>query len=145
MYSGGAIAARFDPNQNTRLYGDLQVDGQTLAQNGTKAAPAYSFTSDPDTGIYRYGGGILSISANGVGAANFGVDGVAFPTVPYRAGLSRNVHMNPDTGTLALTDAARFGDVEIEKLVELVDDLSAKLKTVTDRLAALEAPVTTDA
>ena len=32
---------------------DLQVDGQTLAQNGTTAAPAYSFASDTDTGMYR--------------------------------------------------------------------------------------------
>ena len=28
MYSGGAITARFDPDHNTKLYGNLQVDGE---------------------------------------------------------------------------------------------------------------------
>jgi len=138
LYSGGAITARFDKNKDTKLYGDLQVDGQTKAQNGTKAKPAYSFTSDPDTGIYRYSEGILSISANGVDAGNFGTDGVAFPTVPYSPSRSRNLHMDPASGALVRTADARFGDDEIEKLVKFVDDLSAKLGKVTDRLAALE-------
>lgn len=33
--------------------------------DGTAAAPAYSFTADPDTGIYRSGNNILGISTNG--------------------------------------------------------------------------------
>ena len=76
-----------------RIADDLQVEGQTKAQNGTKAKPAYSFTSDTKTGIYLENASsypsnsIISITANGVNAANFGDKGVSLPTVEYKAGV----------------------------------------------------------
>jgi hypothetical protein len=39
-------------DDKSRVIKDLQVDGQTLAQNGSAAAPAYSFTSAPNAGMW---------------------------------------------------------------------------------------------
>lgn len=36
-----------------------------LGTDGTAAAPAYSFTADPDTGVYRVGSNILGVSVGG--------------------------------------------------------------------------------
>lgn len=38
--------------------------GQYLAIDGTAGAPSYSWSNDPDTGIYRGGSGIISFSGN---------------------------------------------------------------------------------
>lgn len=51
----------------------LQTSGTSLAADGTVAAPSYSFSSDPDTGIYRFGSNGISISAGGT--ERFRVDG----------------------------------------------------------------------
>lgn len=40
--------------------------GQMFGADGTAALPAYSFTADPDTGIYRVGANQLGFSTNGV-------------------------------------------------------------------------------
>ena len=53
------------------LTGDLQVEGQTLAQSDTQAKPAYSFTSDPDTGMYRAAADAVGISARGLEVCRF--------------------------------------------------------------------------
>ena len=51
--------------EKLNLYNDLQVDGQIKAQNGTAAAPAYSFQSDTNTGMYWYAAGQLGFAAGG--------------------------------------------------------------------------------
>ncbi len=45
------------------------VTGQMLGQNGSAAAPAFSFASDPDTGLYRVGVNSLGLVVGGVVAA----------------------------------------------------------------------------
>ena len=55
-----------------RVADDLQVEGQTKAQNGTNAAPAYSFTSDPNTGVYRPAADALELVVGGERAVYFG-------------------------------------------------------------------------
>jgi hypothetical protein len=52
-------------DDKVRVIRDLQVDGQTNAQNGTKTAPAYSFALDPDTGFYRVGANSLGFATGG--------------------------------------------------------------------------------
>lgn len=51
---------------NATIGGDLTVTGVVLASNGTVSAPSVSFTSDPDSGIYRKGANNVAIAANGV-------------------------------------------------------------------------------
>ena len=48
-------------NQNA-----ITLGVQTKIINGTVAAPSYSFSSDPDTGLYSVSGGNIGFSANGV-------------------------------------------------------------------------------
>ena len=92
-----------------RVATNLEVDGQIQAQNGRNFAPAYSFASDPDTGIYRYGEGILSICGNSTIAANFGADGVSFPNIKTTSTQPPNVHVN-SFGEVFRSTATRFVD-----------------------------------
>ena len=60
-----------------------------LAPNGVKTAPAYSFSSDPDTGVYRKGTNQLGLSAAGEEILYLEMDsGEKVVTAPgtYRAG-----------------------------------------------------------
>lgn len=52
---------------------DRAIDALSLqlSSDGTAAAPAISFGSDPDTGIYRYGANSIGFSIGGVGNAYF--------------------------------------------------------------------------
>ena len=132
----GSIASqyiRFAADGDTRLqvgttytsaYQDLQVDGQTLAQNGTKAKPAYGFTSDPDTGTYRPAADALELVVGGERAAYFGkstnsTKGVWMPginshvAVPGAAPIVM-VASVADGGTLIRTTSARRHLKEVE-------------------------------
>ena len=71
--SGGGVAARFDPNQDTRLYGDLQVDGQLIVPS-KKAIRTGSPTSVPDD--RDYGLAVGNASSN-KGALAVSADNVA--------------------------------------------------------------------
>ena len=58
--------------------GGASFDGIVQVGNGTVALPAYSFISDPNTGIYRKGADTLGISTNGtnvitVAGSNVGI------------------------------------------------------------------------
>lgn len=58
--AGTAVAKVLSPTLNSILTND-----------GTAAAPAWSFTLDPDTGVYRIGANTLGISTGGTLAATF--------------------------------------------------------------------------
>jgi hypothetical protein len=142
-------------NNNLAAAGDLKVDGQTKTKTGTLADPAYSFKADTKTGIYlipnpvQESVAIVSISANGSPAANFGDKGCSIPpvyanTVPNRA----NVFVDSD-GALHRSTAAVF-DIEesdYNELVEKVATLTAQIETLMERVDSLErsTPITADA
>jgi hypothetical protein len=44
--------------------GDVKQSGQVLSSNGTVSQPAFSFSDDPDSGIYRIGADNLGIAVN---------------------------------------------------------------------------------
>lgn len=56
--------------------------GQIFTTDGSATLPVYSFTSDPDTGIYRVAANTFGISAGGVMAAKFFVN-APFTTVTF--------------------------------------------------------------
>lgn len=74
-------------NQNMLLYCDgthvvpaistLGGGGTSLVGDGSAAAPAYSFASDQNIGMYRPSEDVLAFSTGGVQRFNFGVDGRA--------------------------------------------------------------------
>jgi hypothetical protein len=47
------------------ILGDIYASGTVKVSTGTAAAPAYSFASDPDTGIYRFDSDQIGFAANG--------------------------------------------------------------------------------
>lgn len=53
QFSGGATGSSF------------------LAEDGSAASPSYSFASEPDTGVYLLGGGIIAVSIDGSVAGRF--------------------------------------------------------------------------
>ena len=67
--SNGASALAVGTNvqvKNDLYVGDeIFVTGEAYLSDGTSAAPAYSFTADTDTGIFRQGSGILVLANNG--------------------------------------------------------------------------------
>lgn len=48
------------------ILGDIYASGTAKVATGTAAAPAYSFSSDPDTGIYSAGANEIGFSSGGV-------------------------------------------------------------------------------
>jgi hypothetical protein len=55
----------------------LGVVGTVLAGNGTVALPAHSFTSDPDTGLYRIGANNLGVAAAGAKVLDVSANGLS--------------------------------------------------------------------
>jgi len=109
----------------TTAYQDLQVDGQTLAQNGTRAKPAYSFASDPDTGIHTgMEGGTdgIEIVGNGKRLLQLGLSdptrGAWMPPISTRTTtIPANVYIHTDAaqeGALFRSTASRAFMQEVE-------------------------------
>lgn len=74
--------------------GDISLTGEVYSGNGTAALPAYSFTSDPDTGMYRSGADTLSWSIAGVrnmtlSASTFILPGVTTEAQAIEVGYGR--------------------------------------------------------
>jgi hypothetical protein len=68
--------------KNASFTGDIDVAGKVKATTGTAAAPAYSFVSDPDTGVYHSAANTLAFSAGGEQGLLVGVDGVGIGVAP---------------------------------------------------------------
>ena len=117
---------------------DLQVDGQTKAQNGTKTAPAYSFKSDPDTGLYLENN-VVSIVADGQNIANFGKDGVSFPDALPNTSSKPNVVVN-EFGQLFRSTNVQTDSAELSRLETVIETLTARIEALEARLK----PATTD-
>jgi len=61
------IQASWLNDVNSLVYGGAPTSGPFLIDNGTAAAPAYSFTSSSSTGAYSYASNAYAISTNGTG------------------------------------------------------------------------------
>ena len=69
--------------------------------DGTTSVPSITFSDDTDTGIFRSGSGLVSISANGVKVATF----------PTSAGSSGQVRSTNGSGVLSFVDQSGGGAV----------------------------------
>lgn len=69
--------------------GNYTVYGGKLAANdGTAAIPAYSFVSEPNTGVFRSGAGEISVSVLGASVAEHGFAGAApYFSIPSNTGI----------------------------------------------------------
>jgi hypothetical protein len=127
-------------SEKSTAYGDLQVNGQIKAQNGTAAAPAYSFNSDTKSGFTITGAGpypskaIVSVIANGKQAANFGDEGASLPPVyDLTSALQPNLGIRAD-GSLYRSTAARADSADLERLETIIETLSARIEQLEARL-----------
>lgn len=57
------------------ILGDIYASGTVKVVTGTAAAPAYTFSSDPDTGIYSPGANVLGFTGNGAEKIRLGASG----------------------------------------------------------------------
>jgi len=60
-----------DEDGVTTVSGGAHFDGEVRAANGNANHPTFSFTSDPDTGLYRHGQNELGVSIGGTERAVF--------------------------------------------------------------------------
>jgi len=60
-----------DEDGVTTVSGGASFDGEVRAANGNANHPTFSFTSDPDTGLYRHGQNELGVSIGGTERAVF--------------------------------------------------------------------------
>lgn len=88
-FLAGAVITAAGHNQNwadaaTEFSNSVAADGQTSmtgalkASNGTVAAPALTFASDPDTGFYRIGANNIGAAVSGAKALDIAATGVSF-------------------------------------------------------------------
>jgi hypothetical protein len=138
--SAGGVFVQDVSSTLTKINTDLQVDGQITAQNGTAAAPAYSFTSDTKSGFTITGAGpypskaIVSVIANGKQAANFGDEGASLPPVyDLTSALQPNLGIRAD-GSLYRSTAARADSADLERLETIIETLSARIDQLEARL-----------
>jgi len=73
--TGSSFASyKLDVQGNARFTSDARVEGRVLGQNGSSSAPAYSFTSQGNAGMYRIGTGV-GLSAGGNTKVQVNADG----------------------------------------------------------------------
>jgi hypothetical protein len=82
------------------------VGGPLLLGDGTKTAPAYSFASDTDTGLYRSGTNLLSITLGDTEIIRFG--GSASEGIMVRN--PQSIGWEAGDGTFSSSDAKWFRD-----------------------------------
>ena len=73
------------------ILGDIYASGTVKVSAGSAAAPAFSFASDPDTGVYRSADNTLALTAGGAQGLLVGADGVgigAGPSAGYELELA---------------------------------------------------------
>jgi hypothetical protein len=127
FYRVGANSLGFTTGGERRAYVNSQglyMYVPVLAQDGTKTAPAYSFSADPDTGFYRPAANVIEVVANGKRLLQMGIDagstetGAWMPTINTRTATSpANVYLSPsasDEGALFRSTASRAFMQEIE-------------------------------
>ena len=99
-------------NGNITVAGDLTVDGQILASEGTFLLPSYSFTSDPDTGIYHLAANQIGFSTDGtiraaINSAGLGQLGVTngtalLPSYTFLSDTNTGMH-RPGADTVGIS------------------------------------------
>ena len=90
-----------------QVNGNIKAD-KILARDGTAAAPAYTFTNDPDTGIYSPGANTIGFSAAGAEAARISAGEVLIATSTdagdYKLQVNGNAYFHNDVSALSFTD-----------------------------------------
>lgn len=105
----------------------LSMTGQNLSGDGSAAAPAYSYTADPDTGMYRSGTNTLDFATGGsqraeISAAGLEVTGAGQLFLPAGSVASPSLTFTVDQNT----GIYRAGADDLRLSAGGVDKLSAQ-------------------
>lgn len=100
LNAAGNVAAGADITAAGNI---ASTGGRFLAPNGSAAAPPYTFTSDPDTGMYRVGANHVGIAAAGSLSASFTANSTRFSDGTAAA---PGITFQSDTNTGILRSAA---------------------------------------
>lgn len=97
-----------------------------LAAAGTAAAPSYTFTSDPDTGLYSYGANQIGITQNGSSIGAFS-SGILYLTGGFQSQGNSTVNLKGNVADGATAVGATIGAVNDltvagSKIVSFVDN-----------------------
>lgn len=127
----GVIKARHD-GTDWALTGALSITGLLKVPDGTAAAPAVAFTSDPNTGIFSSAPDRLAFSVGGVLRAHW-QNNALVSTVPFRA---------PD-GTVGAPAVAFTSDLDTGMLLVSIGVLGFSVSGTTRLQLQANAVITT--
>jgi len=120
IFDNGAVTLRAQTEDGAvrplHLYGDLV--NALRAPNGTAGAPVYTFTNDPNTGIYRYSADALGITANGVVSVLFSVEGI-YPAVLGTTASAANLYCSGALSSIKRSTAGRRADKANIRSIEI--------------------------
>lgn len=85
--------------------GEIETDGAFSAGDGTAAAPSYSFTNDPNTGIYSSAADTIGLSAGGTLRMSLSTS-LLSSTVAHAITATTNQLVLGTTNTLTITSPA---------------------------------------
>ena len=107
--TAGVAAGHFDADQNLHVTNDMRAEGTVSgtdfkAADGTAANPAYTFSSDTDTGLILKADGDVRMIAGGTEVMRW-KDGICHAIVPFRLDSGSSAaapaflfHLDTDTG-----------------------------------------------
>lgn len=134
--SGTQYQFTYYATTGTTLSGNSSIttnaSNQLLVTNGTVSLPAYSFTSDPDTGIYRVGANDIAISTGGTNRLEVSSTGIS-ATLPL------------DMGSNAITTSGNisFGNTSTQGIVGTTTNDTAAAGNVGEYSIGVSVLVTT--
>ena len=120
-YNLGSVTFRWSNvvTVNLDVSGSFTLSGVLLLGDGSVAGPAYSFSADSDTGIYRVTTNTIGISAGNTGQVQISPTLIAFnDAVLIQDGAG---------ATLSLRDTGSLSDADTLTYISLQDDVAAEL------------------
>jgi hypothetical protein len=100
-----------DASGNWRCYGYFRGDRRAVGADGTVGAPAFSFESDPDTGIYRIAANNIGVAVNGAKVLDISSSGASAPQFAPTVAPSTAAHI--DTSGMTGISIANGGNAAV--------------------------------
>lgn len=99
LRSAGVEKCSVNTSGNLVCSGTFTLTGQFLAGDGTAPLPAYSFTSEPNLGLYRASTGVIAVGNNNI------TGGIPYALAPTQMRFGQAVSLGWSSADSALTAA----------------------------------------
>jgi hypothetical protein len=162
-YTGGASVTMPEPVANAYLLFNADADALTtsttaaaqyLGGNGTASLPFYSFSSDPNSGIYRVGADNVGVAVGGskvVDITSTGINGTVIGASTAAAGTfsaitsGGNIVSDTDSTDDLGTNSVRWANLYVDAITTTNNQTIGGNLTVTGNLTINGTTVTNDA